>query len=64
MRNLDKLINWPHERIPLWDFHNHIRRPGEKATDPPPVPIIDQCMTCHRQDTLRLASGDEWTKYE
>lgn len=64
MSNLDKLINWPHKGISLWDLHNHMRRPGERTTGPPPVPIIDQCMTCHRQDTLRLVGGDEWMKYE
>ena len=63
MKGPAKTDDCRYEGIDLYDLHNHIWDNREKPTHVVPVPLIDECATCHRKDTLRLASG-EWRKYE
>lgn len=63
MKGPAKTDDCRYEGIDLYDLHNHICTAGDLSIDTSPVPLIDECATCHRKDTLRLAGGD-WKKHE
>ena len=64
MKRSAKAGGWPHDGIDLSDLHNHIYANREKPAHVAPAPVIDECATRHRKDTLRPADGDERKRRE
>ncbi len=52
-----------YDGFPLYDLHNQIWANRDEPAHIAPVPVIDECATCRRKDTLRPVGG-EWKRRE